>query len=315
MFGSFIVVWSLAVSSLLVAAAVPAVAQSTAAAHESSSAAAALQSWASATSAANFADKVLAAAPLLSGASAWHGTPPSSLAGPQDEAPGSADLHRIYQVRPGAVAQLPHYVTDRLRAATLSGSGNGSGVDFFDFALRTSGANEYLAELEYSITTVAGTPCDASAGSCLLRVDSLTVWEPSRPAAEVVPRLDVATVTGYRSTGIVVSSSGPVQVSVGHLASERLANTLDALPLGPNALCMEDSLMYEVQFRPAASDSPGFLVKGYACAATVLVSVAGKQLHPLFDRGCSMLHLVQSLLPKTATGTRGATAGCATPAG
>jgi hypothetical protein len=292
----------------LVASAFPAVALPAAAV------APARASWATAKSAASFGKEVLAAAPVLAGAGDWRGKVPPGLAALQAQAGvPTLDLHRYYVVSAAAAAQLPAFVTSHLHSAKLTASGAGSGAQFYNFDLPTWGDHEYSADLAYATSLAAGGPCLGAGGSCLLRVDSLTVWEPDRPVAETVPRSDLATVTGFGSVGPRTSSSGAVRVDLGVAASSRLAGAFDALALGPSTFCEENSLLYEVQFRPPGEHGTLFAVDGYACAAVVMAKVNGKPLHALFDRGCSLLNLVKALLPTSASGTRDAVAGCARP--
>ena len=270
--------------------------------------------WATARSSASFGKEVLAAAPVLASARDWRGKVPPGLVVLQAQADvPTLDLHRYYVVSEAAAAQLPALVTSQVPTARLTTSGTGSGAQFYNFDLATWGDHEYSADLAYATTTAAGGPCLDAGGSCLLRVDSLTVWEPDRPVAETVPRSDLAMLTGFGSVGPRTSSSGAVRVHLGGAASSRLAGAFDALALGPGTFCEEDSLLYEVQFRPPGGHGTLFSVDGYACAAVVMAKVNGKPLHALFDRGCSLLNLVKALLPTSALGTRGAVAGCARP--
>ena len=273
-------------------------------------------SWAAATSAPRFADQVLASAPVLPGARPWHGKVPSVLG----EAPmgigGTSDLHRFYLVSAAVASELPGFVTGHLPAAKLESSGLGSQVDEFLFVLPTFGPHEYLAALEYATSTSAGEPCSNPGAIpvtvCLLRLDAVTTWEPSRSATEVVPNGDRARVTGFASLSIF-RSSGPVVATLGPARSAQLVRAFDSLPLGEGPGCHEDQTLYEIEFWPADGPGPHYQVQGEGCEAVVFVSVGAKVLHPLSDSACSLRKLVQQLLPPTAKATRAVVGACPTP--
>lgn len=272
--------------------------------------------WAAATSAAGFADQVLASAPVLPGARPWRGKVPSVLGQAPMGVGGTSDLHRFYLVSGATASELPGYVTDHLPKAKLESSGLGSQLDEFLFVLPTWGQHEYQAALEYATSTSAGEPCSSpspgatSGAACLLRLDAVTTWEPSRSAAEVVPRGDLARVTGFASATTFRPSTGPVVVTLGPASSARLVRVFDSLPLGGGAGCHEDVTLYEIQFWPAAGPGPQYEVQGEGCAAVVLVSVGAKVLHPPSDSTCSLLKLVRALLPPTAKATRAPIGAC-----
>ena len=91
--------------------------------------------WAAATSAAGFADQVLASAPVLPGARPWRGKVPSVLGQAPMGVGGTSDLHRFYLVSGATASELPGYVTDHLPKAKLESSGLGSQLDEFLFVL------------------------------------------------------------------------------------------------------------------------------------------------------------------------------------
>jgi hypothetical protein len=228
----------------------------------------------------------------------------------------TSDRHRFYLVSGAAASELPGYVTDHLPLSKLESSGLGSQLDEFLFVLPTWGPHEYLAALEYATSTSAGEPCSSAGatpgGPCLLRLDAVTTWEPSRSTTEVVPPADLARVTGFASASIF-RSSGPVVVTLGPASSARVVRAFDSLPLGQGPGCHEDETLYEIEFGPAAGPGPRYEVRGEECAAVVLVSVGAKVLHPLSDSTCSLLKLVQLLLPPTAKATRAVVGACSSP--
>jgi len=173
-------------------------------------------------------------------------------------------------------------------------------------SLPVSGPHDYLAELAYYFQPV-GTTGDETE----IRVDSQTVWEPSRPAGELAPAGGIVEVTGYSLISAASPSSGPVTVQLNRARANALRAAVDALPLGPQAFCHENSLLYRVIFRPAKGSASLFEVDGWACGATVVVTKHGRAMAPLYDATCSLLRAVGGVLPSNqAAGTRHAVAGC-----
>lgn len=258
-------------------------------------------------SAAAFARTVLAEAPVPTGSE-----PISSVPSVLDQAiehpgiRGLIDLHRSYS-SPDSPEEFEANVLVHLPAgATRTGTGtfggpSGSGSDFI-VSLPTSGPNEYLAQLVYSMV--------ASGNASIVRVDAQCVWEPDRTAAETIPRGATAELTGYAALSLARPSSGPIAVRLDANASARLTGVLNRLPVAPPPNCMEDALLYTITFR--SSDGAEDTVIGDECAATVEISVSGQGLASLHDVGCSVLRLVRNDLPRRATGTRRAASQCTT---
>ena len=273
--------------------------------------------WALAKSADQFAAEVLGAAPLPPGARPWHGALPKLLANPPVTTAATVDHHRSYVVTALSASGLRQYVPAHLAGAKWDGGGVGgpSYTAWVQWSLPVRGPHEYSASLEYSL---AGSTCQGSGSPgppCLLRVDALTVWEPSRPADEVAPATDRGTLTAYASVSPAGVPSRATTVTLTARQSAELVRQFDALPLGPAALCHGDAVVYKLALRPATPSGPGLTVTGQACAAVVQVSVGGRSLHPLYDRGCALLHLVRRFAPAgdSANGTREAAVGCAQP--
>ena len=269
--------------------------------------------WAGAKSADEFGAEVLGAAPLPPGARPWHGALPKSLAGPLATTAGTIDQHRSYLLGAPPASGLRQYVPAHLAGARWTGGGLGgpSYTAFVQFSLPVAGPHEYSASLEYSLAGSACLDPDAPGPPCLLRVDALTAWEPSRPADEVVPATDTAILTTYRSVSPAGVPSPTATVTLTARQSAELVRQLDALPLGPAALCHEDGVVYQLSFRPATRAGPGFTVTGQACAAVVQLSRGTRSLHPLYDRGCALLRLVRRFTPARVQGARQAAVGCA----
>ena len=161
-----------------------------------------------------------------------------------------------------------------------------------------SGPNEYSAQLAYDVAPVGTHAAE-------LRVDSKTVWLPVRSTGELAPAGGIAEVTWFSRVSYAQGSSGPVTVRLSHAQATALREVLDALPLGPAADCMEDSLLYRVVFHPTSAAASSFEADGYACARSVVITAHGRTMPSLYDSGCSLLRAVIELIPARQTsGTR-----------
>jgi hypothetical protein len=265
------------------------------------------------TTAEAFAHRVLAEASVPPGARLTTKDLSGSLGQPF-ETPGVLgviDLHRLYLVN-----ELPDTVESYVEGhlpeggeVTETGSGWGptgttTGVEV---SLPVSGPHEYLAKLVYEFALVGAT------NETEIRVDSQTVWEPNRSAAEQAPAGGIVEVTGFSQISDMDPSSGPVMVQVNRTQAKALRAALNALPLGPPAGCMEDSLLYRITFRRAAGSGVSFEADGWACIAAVVVTEHGREMSPLYDETCSLLRAVVAVLPThQAEATRHSSAGCRT---
>jgi photosystem II stability/assembly factor-like uncharacterized protein len=224
---------------------------------------------------------------------------------------GLIDLHRFYIVDelPGAAegyveAHLPKGA--QVTTSTSFGAAPTGGAQGYAVSLPVSGPHEYLAELAYYFAPVG------TASETEIRVDSQTVWEPSRSTGELAPPGGIVEVTGFTKVSLF-GSSGPTTVRLSTAQARKLRATLNALPLGPPATCMEDALLYRIVFRPTKGSAALFEADGWACSAVVLVTEHGRNVAPLYDATCSLLHAVIAVLPaRKAEGTRHATVGCRT---
>jgi hypothetical protein len=74
---------------------------------------------------------------------------------------------------------------------------------------------------------------------------------------------------------------------------------------------MEDSLLYRVFFRARNGPTVLFEADGWACSAVVTLMRQGREMRPLYDANCSLLHAVVAVLPaREAEFTRHASVGC-----
>ncbi|HYA44290.1 MAG TPA: hypothetical protein VED59_01690 [Acidimicrobiales bacterium] len=245
--------------------------------------------WAHAATATSFANEVLVAAPLPPGTVPWHGAVPSEIGHPTAGYIGTtSDLHRFYGLSPDGAARLPGYVTRRL--GVRPSSTQSSVTDRFGFyqfvayyfRLPTWGPHEYFAQLEYALATTSGQLCPAAGGprypTCLVRLDSVTTWEPGRPASEIAPEDVPALLTGYRST-VPAGWSGPVTVAVSPAKSAALARVLNSLPLGPGTACMDCVLLYQLTFQARGRHSQVVDAQGWGPPYAVLVRVGGSETY------------------------------------
>ena len=199
-----------------------------------------------------FADDVLDAAPVPAGARAWYGRVPEALSEPP--ATGAQDRFHVYVVSDASASRLLQYVPAHLAGARyVGGASGGLPLEWEEFSLPVAGPR-HSAALGYSLAAESGGYCpDAGlAGApCLLRVDALTVWEPSRAAGEVVPVRDTVLLTAYSSVSLAGGPSSTYSVRLEWPQSTELVRQLDALPLGPGAGCMETAVAYRIVLKPA----------------------------------------------------------------
>jgi hypothetical protein len=223
---------------------------------------------------------------------------------------GLIDVHRFYLVDELAGA-VESYVEAHLpkgaqwTTSTGFGTAPTGGAMGYAVSLPVSGPHDYFAELAYYFQPV-GTTGDETE----IRVDSQTVWEPSRSVGELAPTGGIVEVTGFSKVSIF-GSSGPITVRLGNTQTEALRAVLNALPLAPSASgCHEDALLYRITFRPTAASASSFEADGWACPPVVLVTEHGRSMAPLSDAECSLLHAVVDVLPPhEAKGTR-SSVGC-----
>jgi hypothetical protein len=246
------------------------------------------------TSADSYAQRVLAEAVIPPGARATTAVNSDFLKQPFQTAStdGLVDIHGIY-----VIDELPEavqsYITTHLpQGASLAGTGMLGGptgvAHGIEVSLPTSGANENYAELVYEIVA-DGT------GSSEFRVDAQVIWVPNRSADELAPSGAAVDVTGFSQTSLATGSSGPVTIKLTGAQADTLRTVANSLPLAPPPSCMEDSLLYKIDFQMGISQS--LELDGYECESTVLVSNNGKALPPLNDAGCHLLAAVVSVLP------------------
>jgi hypothetical protein len=148
----------------------------------------------------------------------------------------------------------------------------------------------------------------------VIRVDAETVWEPDRPRTERAPTHGVVEVTGFSRSSAMRGSSGPVTFVVPAARARSVLGVLNALPLGPKGICMEDALLFEITVRPSKEAPPSFEAEGWQCPPEVEVTGHGRPMPALYDANCALLRAVVKVLPAhEAKATREAAVGCDPP--
>jgi hypothetical protein len=143
--------------------------------------------------------------------------------------------------------------------------------------------------------------------SGVMAADVLEVWLPVSPSRQPGVLPTAAGRPGGEPDGSVRESSGtrlsgrPSPSGYGHLVTIR-APVLEWRSV-PGAAGIPTSSARSSS-APQATTGLDWSSQGEACVAVVLVSLGGNQLHPLYDKTCSLVHLVQSLSPVVARGTR-----------
>lgn len=150
---------------------------------------------------------------------------------------GLVTLHRYYVVM-GPPTAVESFLTTHLPKGAhydgstgTSSSSNGNGIISITFTFRANGPHSYLKQLAYSMTK-------RNASTSWLRIDSQVVWIPARTSNQIIKGAVSATVTGYKSAGLM-GSSGDVRLSVSGKRLVTLMREFNSLPLGPQNGCME----------------------------------------------------------------------------
>ena len=257
-----------------------------------------------------FADRVLDEAILPPGArvTASAGSAPLDAPFETINPEAAIDVHRYY-----FIGESPEVVESYLEAHIPPGSkliSEGSITDTSDgdlpgivYSIPVSGSHDVEADLDY---LSGGVP-----GGAVIRVDAETVWEPGRPRTERAPDHGVIEVTGFARSSAMRGSSGPVTFVVPAARARSVVSVLNALPLGPRGICMEDALLFEITVRPSKGSPPSFEAEGWQCPPEVEVTDHGRSMPALYDVNCALLRAVVKVLPvHEADATREAAIEC-----
>ncbi|MGA2530412.1 MAG: hypothetical protein ABSG36_14800 [Acidimicrobiales bacterium] len=228
---------------------------------------------------------------------------------------GLVDLHRFYVVDELAGAAEAYVETHLPKGAavTISTSGGTAptgGSEGYSVSLPVSGPHEYLAWLAYYFQPV-GTGGDETE----IRIDSQTVWEPSRSVGELAPAGGIVEVTGFSQTGGANPLSVPVTFQLNRKQARVLRAAFNALPLGPPASCgvTQDLPLYRIVFRSTTRSATLLGAEAGTCTpADVVVTTHGSEWPSLYDRSCSLLRAVVAVLPAGKADTTRHAVGCRT---
>lgn len=253
----------------------------------------------------HFATQVLAEAPIPVGSYALSSAP-RLLNAPAEspDIPGLVDLHRIYAT-PESPDAIRNDVLGRIpKGADETGKGSSGGpggsTSDFEISIPTYGANEYFAQLVYTIAT--------SAIGSRVRIDAQSVWEPDRRASERVPAVAIAELTGYSTVSAEAGGEGAHSITLDPSESTRLAEALNSLPVGPKPTCLEGWVVYRIVFRTLSNGT--YTVDGNLCGFLMGLQENGRTLSELHDARCSFSRLIAKFLPNGAIGTRQLVARC-----
>jgi hypothetical protein len=144
-----------------------------------------------------------------------------------------------------------------------------------------------------------------------VRTDALIVRMATQPSAGVAPSDGAVTIFAYDYISILKGSTGVVRVALDAVKSRALLAVLNRLPRRPSGHCMDNALVYRLSIRVPGQRAM-IDVDGWACDATVSLTVGSSPRPTLNDVSCALLHTVISDLPANvvADGTRHASVGC-----
>ncbi len=218
--------------------------------------------------------------------------------------PGLVSAHRLYVVGESSTAVERYILSHLARGAHVDTTGTEGGPTRYALGLvlaePTTGRSEYFAQLVYTIVP------EGALGSAF-RVEAQTLWLAGRSGPTIPPGA-LATLTGYSTVSLALGSRGPVVVHLEAGLSARLARAVEALPPAPPMSCHEDAILYDIVFRtPHAAN---YEVEGHGCGGTVVLTVKGGRPSLRYNASCALIHLVRSLLPARARGTRFGAVAC-----
>jgi hypothetical protein len=134
--------------------------------------------------------------------------------------------------------------------------------------------------------------------------------QPGQPAVSATKPAGQATVTGYVSSPVTGTATGPVSVVLQGASAARLDQLVAGLQKTVPPACAENAVLYKIVFTTQTGNKPGFAVTGYQCGGHVLVT-SGGTIVARTDRGCVLLTAVRRVLPASAKATQRLTAPCA----
>jgi hypothetical protein len=143
---------------------------------------------------------------------------------------------------------------------------------------------------------------ERNATTSWLRVDSQIVWIPSRGALDKITGVVAASATGYATTSLM-GSTGAVSVTLDTAQVDQLVRTLNALPLAPTNVCMENVNAFQVTLR--LKDGAKLRIyngdcNGYFESVSSMSGSTSRHTFTLSDRSCALIGEVSGLFPATA---------------
>lgn len=229
-----------------------------------------------------------------------------------EDSSGTVTSEHRYYIVPGSPARVEKFLTSHIPSGgSFDGSvGKSSSNDSppvlsIAITYRTNGPHLYLKQLAYSMTR-------RTSSTSWLRVDSQIGWVPSRSTSQMISHPVAAVVTGYKVTALS-GSRGDVRVDLAGTALAKLIKKFNALPLGPNNLCMEDlggfSITLTLQNGERLQIFNGFCAGSFDSVS--LPTGSSTTSYRVSDRTCSFMRAVVSLFPATSVpGSRSALHSC-----
>jgi hypothetical protein len=142
---------------------------------------------------------------------------------------------------------------------------------------------------------------EAKDGEQELRVDVQVIYLPILHVK--IPTDGIITVTGFGKTSLMNASSDPASIVLTHHQALTLRTVIARLKdLGPNGMCMEDSLLLKIKIVKDAKVV--WSATADACPGALTVSSFSTKAI-LDNRSCSFWHVVDSFFPSgAATATK-----------
>ena len=217
-----------------------------------------------------------------------------------------------YYIVPGSPTNVEGFLTTHIPkggsydgSVSTSSSNNAPPVLSIAITYRANGPHLYLKQLAYSMTR-------RTDSTTWLRVDSQIVWVPRRSTSQKISQPISAVVTGYKVTALS-GTSGNVRIDLAGSALAKLIDQFNALPLGPNNMCMENLGGFSILLT-LKNGKHLQIFNGY-CAGS-FDSVSAPTGNPKFgyrvtDRSCGFMRGVVSLFPAASVpGSRSALHQC-----
>jgi len=226
-------------------------------------------------------------------------------------ASGTVTSEHHYYIVPGSPANVEKFLSThipkggRFDSKGTSGSNDAPPVLSMTISFHANGPHVYLKQLAYSMT-------QRSSSTSWLRVDSQIAWVPSRSKSQMISGPVTAVITGYKVTALS-GTSGNVRINVSGKPLVKLIDQFNALPLGPNNMCMEDLGGFSIML--TLTNGKHLQIFNGFCAGS-FDSLSAPTGNPKFgyrvaDRSCSFMRAVVALFTANSVpGSRSALHSC-----